>query len=97
MVIRRVENEEIEFESTILWEELRPHVNLLDTLQPRSERYVRVCSWCSLVGSSDGKWLPVEEAVRALDLMGQDDLPQLSHTICPSCKNVMLAPHGGDA
>ena len=97
MVIRRVENEEIEFESTLLWEEPRAHVKLLDPIQPRSEHYVRVCSWCSLVESSDGKWLPVEEAVRALDLMGQDDLPKLTHTICPSCKNVMLAPHGGDA
>ncbi|MGC8838371.1 MAG: hypothetical protein ACP5UM_08140 [Anaerolineae bacterium] len=34
--------------------------------------------------------MEVEEAVRALDLFASPQLPQLTHGMCPSCKDFYL-------
>jgi len=89
MTICGHDNGAVEFSSTLLESEPRAKVPLLDRHQPRSESFLRVCSWCQriAVGTS---WLPVEDAVDRLGLMLQTALPRLTHGICEKCNAEML-------
>lgn len=89
MTISRLEANRIQFESKLLREESRPLVALLEPGHQRSECFIRVCSWCQLVATESDGWVPVEKAVILLGLMEEDELPQLSHGICPDCAQVM--------
>jgi hypothetical protein len=86
MEIRRRPDGEVEFSSTLRHEEPRPAVALLKPDAPRDqERFVRMCSWCQNVALPSGDWVPVEEAVQALNLMEADRLPRITHTMCGPC------------
>jgi hypothetical protein len=76
----------IEFRSRIVKLEFRPHVDLLDFSVDRSDEFVRICGWCKKIYVSEAKLVEVEEAVEELNLFGETKLPQLTHSICPSCK-----------
>jgi hypothetical protein len=76
----------IEFRSRIVKLEFRPQAALLDFWVERSEEFVRICGWCKKIYVSEAKWVEVEEAVEELNLFGETKLPQLTHSICPSCK-----------
>jgi hypothetical protein len=86
MEIQSRPGDEVEFRSTLVREELRPTIGLLQVSRQRDrERFVRVCSWCQRIALPDGRWVEVEEAVVALDLFGADHLPLLTHGICRPC------------
>lgn len=91
MTITPVGGGRIEFESRLRREEVRPRVPLLDRQeQNRSQELVRICSWCEKAALPDGRWVPVEEAVEAMQLMQRERLPGLTHGICEHCKVRML-------
>ncbi len=94
MNIYLVANGQVEFASTLLHEEPRPAVALLETGAQREERMLRVCSWCQKVALPDGAWVPVEEAVNALHLMEAERVPLITHGICDACKAEMKASIG---
>jgi len=71
--------------TTLLREEPRPAVALLDETAPRSEDLVRICGWCKRVPLPGGDWVEVEHAMRELGLLERSTLPRLSHGICPTC------------
>jgi hypothetical protein len=75
----------------------RANVELLDREARRSERLLRICSWCGRIPSDGGgRWLEVEEAMSALGLFEGDAFPRLSHGICEDCrKRVEEALSGG--
>lgn len=81
----------VEFVSTLLHEEERPAVSLLEPGHPRSETLLRVCSWCQNVATPDGRWLPVEEIVAEFHLLEADNLPGVTHGICGRCYAEMEA------
>lgn len=87
-IILLAENQ-MQFESKLLREELRPAVALLEAGHQRSEWFVQICSRCELVATESDEWLPVEQAVQRMGLMEGEELPQLSHGICPSCSDVL--------
>jgi len=91
MEIRLHESGDLEFGSTLNREEAREPVDLLKADAPRNDQFVRICSWCQLMATGQNTWAPVEQGVRNLGLLEADDLPQLSHTICPTCQEKMLA------
>jgi hypothetical protein len=76
---------EVEFVSTLLHEEPRPPVALLQKEARRDERLLRVCSWCQRVALPDNSWVPVEAAVEALHLLEAETFPRLTHGICDPC------------
>ncbi len=76
-------SDEVEFASRIVREEQRNPVRLLESDAERSDEFVRMCSWCKKVKTSD--WVEVEEAVRELGLFHRLRLPQITHAICPNC------------
>lgn len=71
--------------SILLREEGRPAATLLDTSFSRSDQFLRMCSWCKMIEVAQDKWTEVEEAIQALDLFAEPQLPELTHTICPGC------------
>ena len=85
MNVHRLADGDVEFVSTLLHEEERPPVALLETGQPRDERMLRICSWCQKVEMPDKQWLPVEAAIEIMPLMKADRFPTLTHGICASC------------
>lgn len=83
-----------EFASTLLHEEIRPTVLLLEPGHARNESFLRVCSWCQKVATPDGQWLPVEEAAAQLRLLEVEQLPAITHGICAGCYAEMKAKLG---
>lgn len=81
----------VAFTSTLLAEEPRPAVRLLDARTPRSDVFIGVCSWCKRVRVEGVGWLEVEEAIEALGIFQDAALPQLTHTICESCYAAVIA------
>ena len=71
-------------------EEEREAVSLLDCHQPRNQQFIRMCSWCQRVFANT-RWLPVEAAVVALDLMSGPTVPAITHGICEDCNSKVLA------
>jgi len=99
MEIRRVRTGVVEFVSTLLHEEARPPVALLEPGRKRDERFAKICSWCQKVAMPDGTWVPVEAAVKALHLLESEQMPHLTHGICAPCEAKVMASlsaGGGD-
>lgn len=95
MEIRLRPDGEVEFTSTLRHEEPRPAVALLQPDTPRDqERFVRMCSWCQNVALPTGAWVPVEEAVQALNLMEAGRMPLITHTLCGPCHARTMASLG---
>ena len=83
--------EQVEFRSRVLHAERRDPVTLLDFgLAGRTDSLLTVCSWCKAV-EIDHAWVEVEQAVQRLGLLAAQALPQISHGICPTCSERMLA------
>lgn len=92
MSIVRQPGGEVEFASVLVRQEPRAAVAILDVGQARDpDRFVRVCSWCQAVVLPSGAWVPVEEAVNELNLMGEEKMPRLTHGICEGCTKTMSA------
>jgi hypothetical protein len=47
------------------------------------------CSWCNRVEVEEGVWEVVEKAVDSLGLFELEELPRLTHGICPECRGEM--------
>jgi hypothetical protein len=71
-------------------EERQARQPLLDPEAPRSSELVEMCGWCDRF-EVDGEWVEVEEAARRLELFNRAELPALSHGICPTCNEMLLA------
>jgi hypothetical protein len=90
MTIDRQPGGGVEFASVLVRQESRAAVAILESGHARDpDRFVRVCSWCQSVALPSGEWVPVEEAVNKLDLMGDDQMPRLTHGICEGCAKAM--------
>jgi hypothetical protein len=63
---------------------------LLDPETPRGDEVLEMCGWCDRF-EVDGEWVEVEEAARRLELFNRSELPALSHGICPTCNEMLLA------
>jgi hypothetical protein len=68
-------------------EEAQP---LLAAGTQRGEQMLTMCGWCDrfLVG---GEWVEVEEAAARLGLFRLDELPEISHGVCPDCTGMLMA------
>jgi len=75
----------VTFDSRLLREEPRPVVALLDAIVEHGGDLLLMCSWCKRLAVEDA-WLEVEEAVTRLGLFDEHCAPELSHGICPQCR-----------
>jgi len=77
------------FRSVVVKLEARSEVSLWKPTAKRTDRFLRACSWCKKVDAGQESWQEVEDALRELELFNRSRLPQLTHTICPSCYTSM--------
>lgn len=52
------------------------------------------CAWCSRLQTADGQWVDLEAAAEQLKLFHVEELPRLTHGICPACLESMQATVG---
>ena len=71
--------------------ERRDPVSLLDTDTPRSGDFIRICSMCKKIFTTDNKWVEIEEGLAQLRLFEAREMPKLTHGLCPICYEVILA------
>jgi len=88
MDVRPADGGAVEFRSRIVSEEPRQALSLLDRRFPRTGDLITVCSWCEKVRVG-GRWVEVEDAIAALGLFQQGELPALTHGICRDCSESM--------
>lgn len=74
----------ISFANTLLEERHREPVRLIEAGHPRSREFIRVCSWCNR-GVIGEEWLGLEEIVEKLSLFRSEQVPDVTHGLCPDC------------
>ncbi len=97
MDMRAADDAAVDFRCTIVEEQRREAVRLLDPVVARGDETILLCGWCKLVRLDDDRWVEVEAAIDALDLFEAPALPQMSHGICPSCRDQLLVVIDGAA
>lgn len=80
----------IEITSTLIHFENRNTVNLLDRKISRSDGFVKICSMCKKIALSENEWTEIEIGIKRLKLFEQDNLPAITHEICPSCYKIAV-------
>ncbi len=87
----------VEFAVDPVREDGRPALLLLDAASPRGDRMLTMCGWCARARISDARWVELDVAVRDLGLFREPPLPRLSHGICSSCAEQVIAGLGGNS
>lgn len=75
----------IEITSIIVRSEPRQYVKMLDRNAPRSSSLITICSMCKKIAITRKEWFEVEEGLIRLRLFEADEVPGLSHGLCPTC------------
>jgi hypothetical protein len=78
----------VEFQSSLVREERRPRLALLDPAMPRSDRQVVLCAWCKRV-DRHGRWYELEEALQTNSFFDSPRPPHVNHEICPHCREII--------
>ncbi|MBD3382426.1 MAG: hypothetical protein GF404_09545 [candidate division Zixibacteria bacterium] len=81
-------DEMIRFDSSIVRTQERTPLKVLEMSLPRTDQMIVMCGWCKDI-RDNGHWFSLEEAVERFDLLKQDELPQISHSICEKCLEKM--------
>lgn len=77
--------------STLISEEFRPPIHLLENNGINGSGSLIACSWCKQFQLTPDAWVEVEELLNTLNLFDKPVLPIVSHGICPSCLNALTA------
>lgn len=85
LFIEAMPEDQIQNTSRILRTETRPPVRLLDANAPRSKDKVSICSMCKKVKVSPDQWVELEEGLAYLKIFEEEEIPLLSHGLCPQC------------
>jgi hypothetical protein len=80
----------LRIETDTLHLEDREALLLLNAGTRRTHELVRICSWCNKVHAHNA-WLEVEQAIADMHLLNHEPLPQLTHGICGTCKDEVMA------
>jgi hypothetical protein len=81
----------IEFLCRTIRVDTREPVDLLRGDVARTDRLIRICSFCKKVAVAADEWIDTEKAIERMALFIENTLPRLSHGVCPSCHTVALA------
>jgi len=85
LTAQRTDGLNVEFRVRTLALERRPAQVLLELGRPRTESFLRICSWCKRI-PHESRWIEIEEAAEQLRIFESAGLPQLSHGICEDCE-----------
>ena len=64
---------------------------------PSNGKLLRMCSWCKKIEMDQTRWSEVEDAVDELRLFERDKVPGITHGVCPSCSDQLMASLAGPA
>jgi hypothetical protein len=79
------------FSARLRSEEAREVVQpLLQVGTRRGDETLTMCGWCDRF-EVDGEWVEIEDAAARLELFNRPELPTISHGVCPSCNETLLA------
>lgn len=81
---------EIQFNCRMVRQEERAPIPLLDPSAERGDGLLTICSWCKKIKVQKKGWLELEDAIRALDLFGEERPPRLTGGICPECNRAVF-------
>ena len=81
---------EVRFVVKLLRSELREPVAFLDPEVERRDEFLSLCSWCKRV-SHEGAWKSLDDAIRVLSLLEAERPPKITHSLCPDCRDTLLA------
>lgn len=84
----------IEFRASLLHEESREPVALLDRAAGREMRFIAMCSWCKRVRLPAKEWVEVEVALREMAILTEAPMRKVTHGICDDCTDTFEADHG---
>lgn len=92
MVVTPEADGQVHFLSTLVFEELREPVSLLDMAAERDDagEAVPLCTWCGQV-EHDGRWTDVETLLREARLLEQPVMPPVDYGVCSGCRDDMTA------
>jgi hypothetical protein len=69
----------------------RPHQAIIDiNALHNHEHLLWMCSWCKRL-EARGRWIEIEEAAREFGILESNDVPEVTHGLCPSCERTILA------
>jgi len=91
LAIVPVGDDAIEFYSSILREEPRETVELLNPEARRSDEYIKMCSSCKKINRGENRWVEVEAGIAELRLFESPLLPQITHGLCGDCYNAWMS------
>ena len=84
----------IEITSTIIRKEPRSTMRLLAADTPRSTDFISICSMCKKIEVSPKEWTDIEEGIAQLKPFDAEEMPQLTHGLCPPCYLASMAELG---
>jgi len=80
----------VHLSSTLLAEEPRAPVTLLDPDTLRGAELLHMCSWCKRVLVEGLGWMEIEDAVARLGLF-RAPVPRVTHGVCSACTELLEA------
>ena len=86
MQMRPLAEDRIEFQVTPVKGVDRPAIPLLDPTVARNGELLRMCSWCKRVPAGEAGWIDVEVAVQRIGWPQLQQIPAITHGICPTCE-----------
>lgn len=81
----------IEIQSSIIRTEDRDPINAIDENECLSGEFLRICSMCKKIDIDKDHWVELEEGLTHLKLFEKDEVPCLTHGICPECYKVAMS------
>jgi hypothetical protein len=81
----------IEITSSVVRTERRDPVKVIDKDMPRSNQLIRICSMCKKIATPRNIWIELEEGVAQLKIFEGDEMPKLTHGVCPDCFGIAMA------
>ena len=83
-------NKHLEVGFRVLKEQTRDPFVILDQCG-FAQQFITMCSYCGDIKDFVGEWQALEREISNTDLFCAQNLPKISHGMCPSCKKNFLA------
>jgi hypothetical protein len=81
--------DQLTYESVLLRVEPQRPLGIFDSMRPRSNSILTVCSCCKRALLEPAGWLDVEEVSTKLRLFETQKVPDLRYAVCPNCTKLI--------
>ncbi len=91
LTLKPLSDNAIEIQSTIIRTESRDTLNMLAEDECLSNQFLRICSMCKKIDIDKNRWVELEEGLAYLRLFEKQEVPCLTHGICPNCYDIAMS------